>query len=49
MTLVALAWQLTIFEEAVESGVGHPGFLLIDSPQKNLRRGSLTRERHSLR
>lgn len=41
MTLVALAWQLTIFEEAVESGVGHPGFLLIDSPQKNLRRGSL--------
>lgn len=40
MTLVALAWQLTIFEEAVEAGQGHPGFLLIDSPQKNLRRGS---------
>jgi hypothetical protein len=41
MTLVALAWQLTIFEEALEAGQGHPGFLLIDSPQKNLRRGSL--------
>lgn len=41
MTLVALAWQLTLFEEAIESGEGHPGFLLIDSPQKNLRRGSL--------
>lgn len=41
MTLVALAWQLTIFEEALESGEGHPGFLLIDSPQKNLRRGSV--------
>ena len=40
MTLVALAWQLTIFEEALEEGSGHPGFLLIDSPQKNLRRGS---------
>lgn len=37
MTLIALAWQLSIFEEAVENGVGHPGFLLIDSPQKNLR------------
>lgn len=41
MTLVALAWQLTIFGEALEAGQGHPGFLLIDSPQKNLRRGSL--------
>lgn len=40
MTLVALAWQLTIFEEALEEGHGHPGFLLIDSPQKNLRRGA---------
>lgn len=40
MTLVALAWQLTIFEETLEEGQGHPGFLLIDSPQKNLRRGS---------
>ncbi len=39
MTLIALAWQLTIFEDAVERGQGHPGFLLIDSPQKNLRPG----------
>lgn len=45
MTLVALAWQLTLFEEAVETGEGHPGFLLIDSPQKNLRRGSTTQSR----
>lgn len=42
MTLIALAWQLTVFEEAVEFGHGHPGFLLIDSPQKNLRRGTIT-------
>jgi hypothetical protein len=35
-TLIALAWQLTIFERAVEQGDPHPGFLLIDSPQKNL-------------
>lgn len=37
MTLIALAWQLAIFELAVEQGAGHPGFLLIDSPQKNLK------------
>lgn len=36
-TLAALAWELTLFEEAVENGQGHPGFLLIDSPQKNLK------------
>lgn len=36
MTLVALAWQLAIFEAAVEEGHPHPGFLLVDSPQKNL-------------
>ncbi len=36
MTLIALAWQLTVFERAVELGQPHPGFLLIDSPQKNL-------------
>lgn len=40
MTLIALAWQLSLYEETVEHGTGHPGFLLIDSPQKNLRRGS---------
>jgi hypothetical protein len=36
LTLIALAWQLTIFERAVEQGQAHPGFLMIDSPQKNL-------------
>ena len=37
LTLIAVAWQLTIFERAVEQGDPHPGFLLIDSPQKNLK------------
>lgn len=41
MTLIAVAWQLSIFELAVEEGGGHPGFLLIDSPQKNLRAGRI--------
>ena len=36
LTLIALAWELTIFERAVEQGQVHPGFLMIDSPQKNL-------------
>jgi hypothetical protein len=36
LTLIALAWQLTIFERAIEQGQAHPGFLMIDSPQKNL-------------
>lgn len=36
MTLIALAWTLSIFELAIEEGNGHPGFLLIDSPQQNL-------------
>lgn len=36
MTLTALAWTLAIFELAVERGAPHPGFLMIDSPQKNL-------------
>lgn len=36
LTLIALAWQLTIFERAVELGHAHPGFLLIDSPQQAL-------------
>jgi hypothetical protein len=36
MTLIALAWQLSLFELAVEEGYPHPGFLMIDSPQKNL-------------
>jgi hypothetical protein len=37
MTLIALAWELGIFEHAVTSGGAHPGFLMIDSPQKNLK------------
>lgn len=36
MTLIALAWELALFELAVEEGYPHPGFLMIDSPQKNL-------------
>ncbi|MDP9796909.1 DNA repair exonuclease SbcCD ATPase subunit [Catenuloplanes nepalensis] len=35
-TLIALAWQLALFETAWESRSSHPGFLLLDSPQKNL-------------
>lgn len=35
-TLISLGWELAIFERAVEQGSPHPGFLLIDSPQKNL-------------
>lgn len=34
LTLLALAWQLSLFEIAVENGADHPRFLLIDSPQK---------------
>ncbi|MGW2937652.1 hypothetical protein ACWDA7_38910 [Streptomyces sp. NPDC001156] len=36
LTLLALAWELTLFELAYEEEGRHPGFLLIDSPQKNL-------------
>jgi hypothetical protein len=38
-TLLTLAWQLAVFEVAVEVGAAHPGFLMIDSPQKNLGHG----------
>ncbi|MET8658713.1 hypothetical protein [Streptomyces griseus] len=38
-TLLSLAWQLAVFEIAVEEGADHPGFLMIDSPQKNLGHG----------
>lgn len=34
--LVTLAWMLSIFETAYESNHAHPGFLMIDTPQKNL-------------
>lgn len=36
LTLISLAWILAIFEHSIEGGFAHPGFLLIDSPQKNL-------------
>ena len=39
-TLLSLAWILAIFEIAVERGNSHPGFLIIDSPQKNIGTGS---------
>ncbi|WP_218007764.1 hypothetical protein [Nocardia vinacea] len=35
-TLISLAWILAFFEIAWETGSSHPGFLMIDSPQKNL-------------
>jgi DNA repair exonuclease SbcCD ATPase subunit len=35
-TLISLAWMLAIFEVAWETGGSHPGFLFLDSPQKNL-------------
>jgi hypothetical protein len=35
-TLISLAWQLAVFEVAWETDSSHPGFLLLDSPQKNL-------------
>ncbi|WP_431813073.1 hypothetical protein [Kocuria sp. cx-455] len=34
--LVTLAWMLAIFETAYEANHAHPGFLMIDTPQKNL-------------
>jgi len=37
VTLVALAWTLAIFELAIETERPHPGFLMIDSPQANLK------------
>jgi hypothetical protein len=46
LTLIALGWMLALFELAVERGAPHPGFLMIDSPQKNLapRRGKAADE-----
>ncbi|RGD56410.1 DNA recombination protein RecN [Kitasatospora xanthocidica] len=40
-TLLTLAWQLAVFETAAETGAAHPGFLMIDSPQKNLGHGGV--------
>jgi hypothetical protein len=33
-TLISLAWTLSLFEANFESGGSHPGFLLLDSPQR---------------
>ncbi|RSO10044.1 DNA recombination protein RecN [Streptomyces sp. WAC 06783] len=38
-TLLTLAWQLAVYEIAMETNAAHPGFLMIDSPQKNLGHG----------
>jgi hypothetical protein len=36
MTLISLAWYLSVFEKSIEDDGAHPGLLMIDSPQKNL-------------
>lgn len=36
MTLISLAWYLSVFEKSTEDDGAHPGLLMIDSPQKNL-------------
>jgi len=35
-TLISLSWFLSIFEIAIENDGSHPGFVMIDTPQKNL-------------
>lgn len=35
LTLISISWFLSIFEVAMEIGT-HPGFVIIDSPQKNI-------------
>lgn len=45
MTLIALAWEFALFELAFEEGDGHPGFMIVDSPQKNLVPGSVSTAR----
>ncbi len=39
-TLMALAWQLAVFEIAWETRSSHPGLLLLDSPHKNVGRAT---------
>lgn len=36
MTLLSVSWFLSIFECAIEHSGSHPGFVMIDSPQKNI-------------
>lgn len=35
-TLLSLSWFLSIFETSIEHGGCHPGFVMIDGPQKNI-------------
>jgi len=35
-TLISLSWFLSIFESAINIDKSHPGFVMIDTPQKNL-------------
>jgi hypothetical protein len=34
--LISLAWIMAVFETAYEMNAAHPGFVIIDTPQKNL-------------
>ncbi|MCX7748569.1 MAG: hypothetical protein N2645_17025 [Clostridia bacterium] len=36
LTLISLAWYSAMFELAIDYNGNHPGFLMIDSPQKNI-------------
>ena len=36
MTLLSVGWFLSVFENAVELDARHPGFVMVDSPQKNI-------------
>lgn len=36
LTLISCSWFLSIFESAIELNGEHPGFIMIDSPQKNI-------------
>ncbi len=36
LTLLSVSWFLSIFENAIELDARHPGFIMIDHPQKNI-------------
>ncbi|MFE3754375.1 hypothetical protein ACFXO9_08720 [Nocardia tengchongensis] len=40
LVLISLAWHLSLWEVAYETGARAPGLLIIDSPQKNLGHGA---------
>jgi hypothetical protein len=42
--LQTLAWMLAVYEVAYETNADHPGFLLIDTPQKNLGGAAATKD-----